>query len=178
MWCILECFNLPQTVQKFLVFNPRLLTGKGSRVLLGYLILFGSKIITKSKRVFCDLQRSLSSNGTLQNLELLPASQGCQYNQTPPSVSQSKVMLLQALSKSLRQNNWYHHRRKLNTLCPCIFFHHRWWLWPFQENQYQSENTMHKYNYVDFVGYETKFCLKDFLFKVYCLSSSDKKMEI
>lgn len=75
----------------------------------------------------------------------------------------------------LDRTNCYHHRRKLNTLCPCIFFHYRWWLWPFQENQYQSENTMQKRNYVDLVGYETQFCWKDFLFKVYCLLSSDKK---
>lgn len=108
---------------------------------------------------------------------LLPASQGCQYNQTPPSASQPKVLPLQALSKSLRQNNWYHHRRKLNTLCPCLFFHYRWWLWPFQKNQYQSENTMQKHNYVDLVGYETKFCWKNFLFKVYWWLSSDKKNE-
>lgn len=50
-----------------------------------YLIFFGNQIITKSRRGFRDLLRSLRSNGILQKLELLSASQGCQYNQTPPS---------------------------------------------------------------------------------------------
>lgn len=86
-------------------------------------------------------------------------------------------MLLQALSKSLRQNKLLSPQKEAKYTLSLYFFPLQMVIltFPREPVSKRTENTMQKRNYVDLVGYETQFCWKDFLFKVYCLLSSDKK---
>lgn len=70
----------------------------------------------------------------------------------PIPVSQSKLLLLKTLSKSLRYNNWYQHRWKLITLWPSVFF-------PLQNvNLVFSRGLNINLQILLCALYETKFC--------------------